>query len=406
MLSTAMASNERKVFAHYMVCLTYGQTASDWALDISTAKAAGIDGFALNAGPNDSFGDQQLDLAYKAAEAAGFKVFVSFDMGCCGAWDINKVVRWINAYKGSTAQYKVNNVPFVSTFEGPTWADQWANVRSQTGGIYLVPDWSSLGPNGIAGQLGKIDGAFSWEAWANTPGPKTTDADRAYRSTLGSKSYMMGVAPFFYTNIADYNKNWYWGPETLWFDRWEQVLQIMPDFVQIISWNDYGESHYIGNSRESSIIPQAKRYASGIPHDGLRMVLPYYIASYKAGARVSIPNEGAVFWYRTSPKNAGNDGGTTYGPSGTTKAIDAINDVVYVMTLSNTDTSVFVTIGGNGQQFQVKKGVDIVKMPFNSRTGQVRVVMQNGKNGVGAKDIVAYPVNGNVNFNPVVGQTN
>jgi hypothetical protein len=102
----------------------------------------------------------------------------------------------------------------------------------------------------------------------------------------------------------------------------------------------------------------------------------------------------------------GNDGGTTYGPGGTTKAIDTINDVVYVMTLSNTDTSVFVTIGGNGQQFQVKKGVDIVKMPFNLRTGQVRVVMQNGKNGVGAKDIVAYPVNGNVNFNPVVGQTN
>lgn len=85
--------------------------------------------------------------------------------GCCGAWDINKVVRWINAYKGSTAQYKVNNVPFVSTFEGPTWADQWANVRSQTGGIYLVPDWSSLGPNGIAGQLGKIDGACKFIFW-------------------------------------------------------------------------------------------------------------------------------------------------------------------------------------------------------------------------------------------------
>jgi glucan endo-1,3-alpha-glucosidase len=82
-----------------------------------------------------------------------------FIKGCCGAWDINKVVRWINTYKGFSAQYKVNNVPFVSTFEGPTWADQWANVRSQTGGIYLVPDWSSLGPNGIAGQLGKIDGA-------------------------------------------------------------------------------------------------------------------------------------------------------------------------------------------------------------------------------------------------------
>lgn len=68
-------------------------------------------------------------------------------------------MQWINQYKGSSAQYKIGNRAFVSTFEGPSFADSWASVRSQTGGLYLVPDWSSLGPSGVQQQLGKIDGA-------------------------------------------------------------------------------------------------------------------------------------------------------------------------------------------------------------------------------------------------------
>lgn len=59
---------------------TFGQTIDDWNRDIQLAKAAHIDGFALNAGPNDSFGVAQLALAYQAAEANGFKMFISFDM--------------------------------------------------------------------------------------------------------------------------------------------------------------------------------------------------------------------------------------------------------------------------------------------------------------------------------------
>jgi len=49
--------------------------------------------------------------------------------------------------------------PFVSTFEGPDWADNWNVVRHETGGIFLVPDWSSLGPCGVGEKLDLIDGA-------------------------------------------------------------------------------------------------------------------------------------------------------------------------------------------------------------------------------------------------------
>lgn len=28
--------------------------------------------------------------------------------------------------------------------------------------------------------------------------------------------------------------------------RWLEILELQPPFVEIITWNDYGESHYIG----------------------------------------------------------------------------------------------------------------------------------------------------------------
>jgi Glycosyl hydrolase family 71. len=34
--------------------------------------------------------------------------------------------------------------------------------------------------------------------------------------------------------------------DLLWYDRWNEILRLSPRFVEIITWNDYGESHYIG----------------------------------------------------------------------------------------------------------------------------------------------------------------
>lgn len=102
----------------------------------------------------------QLKLAYAAAErTGGFSVFLSFDMASESAWTVKAVSDLINAYKPSSAQYRVKGQPMVSTFEGPRWAGNWASVRKSTGGIFLVPDWSSLGPAGVQNQLSVIDGA-------------------------------------------------------------------------------------------------------------------------------------------------------------------------------------------------------------------------------------------------------
>lgn len=74
-------------------------------------------------------------------------------------WATQQVIDLVNTFKNSGAQVKVDGRPLVNTFEGSKWADNWGAVRSGTGGVYLVPNWSSLGPYGVRDRLGQIDGA-------------------------------------------------------------------------------------------------------------------------------------------------------------------------------------------------------------------------------------------------------
>lgn len=169
------------------------------------AHSACIDGFALNIGPSDPYTLPQLRHAFTAAsqlsqQGRTFTLFPSFDMAC-GSWSVEQVVELINEFQSSPVHYMVDGLPFVSTFEGPGWAENWEAVRRATGGIYLVPDWSSLGPEGVGRKLGTIDGAFSWAAWPRAGEERITSVeDGLYRKALGGKAYMMGVSPWFYTS--------------------------------------------------------------------------------------------------------------------------------------------------------------------------------------------------------------
>lgn len=397
------ADTDRLVFAHYMVGLTFGQASSQWDQDISEAKSAGIDGFALNIG-TDSYTEEQLGLAYGAASAAGgFKLFLSFDMAA-SSWSVDQVVSLINEYKDNANQHKVNDLPFVSTFEGPTW-DGWDTVRANTGGIFLVPDWSSLGPTGVAARLNEIDGAFNWGAW---PGPNqmelTTDADTQYQTVLNGKLYMMGVSPYFYTNLPQFNKNWYSTSDSLWFTRWEQAIELLPDHVQIITWNDFGESSYIIDPVPAQVVSGAEVYVDGFDHAAFRAVLPYFIAAYKAGdSNTALASEVATAWYRTTPSTICSDGGTVWGQGGSASAAGGTNDVISVIALSNSAGDITVSIGGSSHTVSPSDSFGkayFYEVPFGGETGDVTVTV-NGRTTTGPAILDACPASGHVNFNAV-----
>ncbi|GFF32838.1 conserved hypothetical protein [Aspergillus udagawae] len=84
-------------------------------------------------------------------------------------------------------------------------------------------------------------------------------------------------------------------------------LDPMLEFVKIISWNDYGESHYISPICENALaalnIGKALyNYVSGYPHDAWRDMLPFLIDLYKTrSAIMGSSSYIAIFWYYPNP---------------------------------------------------------------------------------------------------------
>ena len=110
----------------------------------------------------DPANDIVLPQVFATADSLSFKLFFSFDYAGNGPWAISRVVDTINTYKGYSSYYRYNGLPFVSTFEGPNEATDWTDIKSQTGGIFFVPDWSSDGAEqALDAGKGIVDALFS-----------------------------------------------------------------------------------------------------------------------------------------------------------------------------------------------------------------------------------------------------
>lgn len=244
------------------------KSATEYDTDMKRAKDLGIDAFALNIG-NDDYSDTQLGFAYKSAAKIGMKVFLSFDFNWWDVNDASAVGAKIKQYANLTAQLKVDKKVFVSSFSGD--GVDVETIRAAAGDdIFFAPNFH---PD--KSDFGALDGAFNWMAWPSNgenrapsvgKNVSVSDGDKAYLKALGKKDYiarkfcpvsshvgwmLMSVAasPWFSTHFGSevsYSKNWVFPSDLLWYNRWREILKLQPRFVEIITWNDYGESHYIG----------------------------------------------------------------------------------------------------------------------------------------------------------------
>ncbi|KAH2885834.1 hypothetical protein KXV75_005912 [Aspergillus fumigatus] len=232
----------------------------------------------------------------------------------------------------------------------------------------------------------------------------------------------MAISPWFYTNLPGYNKNWLWKGDSLWFDRWQELfgLDPMPEFVEIISWNDYGESHYIGPIYEKSMAAfdigkSLYNYARDYPHDGWRDVLPFLIDVYKNGV-ASIEHDTVVYWYRPHPVSSCYTGGTTVNTASQLQIefepASALEDRVYVMALLS-DGNHAVTVYAGGDQGYVKwdswpeddgTGIFFGSAPFHPGKVSIRLDRGDGEAGYAVGlDISDQCEKGYNNYNAWVG---
>ncbi|KAI5888703.1 glycoside hydrolase family 71 protein [Schizophyllum commune H4-8] len=410
------------VIAHFMAQQSYSYSQNDWANDIASAQSIGIEGFALNV----AFADYEVDRivqAYAAAEAANFKLMYSFDFAG-GSWSQDQVVSLIAAHANSPATLRWNNKVLVSTYSGEGNGDGFfAGVKNTLAGQGIEITWapafvgyrSTSAAGSVMGNFPSIDGFFNWWSWPNDVNePLTTEIDLAFQSAVKSANrggpYIMShnghpaVSPWQFKDLN--GDGWVQQSDTLWNYRWKQAIdEVRPDIVEIVTWNDFGESHYICDINYNVDMGDAINYVRGINHSAWRTVAKYYIAWYKTGSKPTLTEDTVVYWYRTHPKGVSCSGGAPVRMSSYPE------DAIFALAMladSTPSATVTLDVGSNHAEFTANGGnLTIGKVPFPKEDGQTPwfKLVKNGatvKEGSGNYDITtncAY-----YNFNPTVGQ--
>ncbi|KAJ7193107.1 putative alpha-1,3-glucanase/mutanase [Mycena pura] len=417
-------ATSKLVFCHFMIGITSDRTsAAAYDDDMKRAKALGIDAFALNIGV-DPYTDQQLGFAYQSAANNGMKVFISFDFNWYNTGQGSAIGAKIAQYAGLPAQLIVNNKVFASSFAGDG-VDVNA-IRSAAGrAIYFAPNFH---PG--QGDFSALDGALNWFGWENNGNNKApsggatvtvNSGDQSYVSTLAGKGYIAPASAWFSTHFGpevSYSKNWVFPSDLLWYLRWVEILTLKPNFVEIVTWNDYGESHYIGPLSSPHTDDGGSKWVNDMPHGGWLDMAKPFIQAYKSGATSPnqfITSDQLIYWYRIAPKALNCDAtDTTMQPAnnasgnyfeGRPNGFNTMADSVFVVALLTSAGVVTVNSGGTLYTYNAPAGASALAVPFHVGA-QAFALSRNGAQVMSAtslKLIQNVCPCGLYNFNAYVG---
>ncbi|KAL2314500.1 Glucan endo-1,3-alpha-glucosidase agn1 [Schizosaccharomyces pombe] len=397
------------VVAHFIVGNTYPYTVSNWEEDIQDAIAVGIDGFALNMG-SDAWQVERIEDAYDAAASVSsdFKLFISFDMSIISA-DADFIEGVVRRFADKPNQLYYDGKVFVSTFAGETDTFGYSDVSTgwdsavkeplASAGypIYFVPSWTSLGQGALEESV--ADGFLSWNAWPTTDADMNDNDDIGYQNLANSlgKLYVAPVSPWFYTHLS--YKNWAYKSDWLIIDRWNEMLSVQPDMIEVLTWNDYGESHYIGNI-QGALPAGSEGYVDGFDHTAWRYLMSPYISAYKLGLSEPYINfESLFYWYRPTPKSATATADSLSYPSGG----DYMEDEIFVLVYLLQSAEVTVTCGSTTQTFSGVPGVNQFTIPMETNASPSFTVARQGgtlASGTGPEIVDSLSI---YNFNAYTG---
>ncbi|KAF8305793.1 glycoside hydrolase family 71 protein [Clavulina sp. PMI_390] len=416
-------ANERLVFCHFMIGIVADRTsASDYDADMRRAKSMGIDAFALNIG-TDTYTDQQLGFAYQSAAKNGMKVFISFDFNWYNpVTNASAVGAKIAQYASQPAQLRIGSSVFASSFSG-----DGVNVTTirENAGVPLF--WA---PNFHPGQgdFTQVQAALNWMAWPNNGYNKAPDAsgnisviagDESYITALNGKPLVAPASGWFSTHYGaevPYSKNWVFPGDLLWYNRWVEILQEQPQYVEIITWNDYGESHYVGPLSSPHNDDGNSKWVNDMPHNGWLDMAKPFIAAWKVGScSPIITSDQIVYWYRVAPSTVNCDAtDTTMKPAdnssgnyfeGRPSGWQTMQDAVFVVPLLTHAGTIVVKSGGNEYIYHAPAGASAFQVPmgFGSQHFELQ---RNGATVMSAtslREILDACPCGLYNFNAYVG---
>jgi len=214
------------------------------------------------------------------------------------------------------------------------------------------------------------------------------------------------VSPWQYKDLNDGKTAdaWVAYSDMLFPQRFESLTSnkdISPDIIEILTWNDFCESHYIRDlpstdtsSHDYADLGDMGNYVHGQNHSPWRIIAKYYISWWKNGTPPEITMDQVVFWYRIHPKDA-------FCPLGTSTAIRNSQqpvDAVFAWALVKDKATISMSVGSNEYwEFQADgSGPSMSMVPFPSDLGSgitpEASIMRNGQTiftGKGSQEITS-----------------
>ncbi|KAJ7669773.1 glycosyl hydrolase family 71-domain-containing protein [Mycena rosella] len=377
----------------------------------------------------DDYTDMQLGFAYASAANNGTQVFISFDFNWYNTSQGSAFGAKIAQYAGLPTQLFANNNVFASSFAGDG-VDGSAILAAAGSDIYWAPNFHPR-----QGDFSALDGALNWVGWESNRNNKApnggvtvtvSSGDQSLQSTLAGKGYIAPTSPWFSTHFGpevSFSKNWVFPGDLLWYMRWVEILALQPTFVEIITWNDYGESHYIGPLPSQHTDDGSSKWTNDICvrfifSDGWVDMAKLLISAYKIGAtsvNSFIASDQLIYWYRVAPKGlncdstdttmqaANNTSGNYF--EGRPDGFDSMLDNIFVVTLLTAPSTVVVNSGGTAYTYSAPARASAFSVSFHLGT-QSFSLTRNGAQVVAAtsfKRIQNVCPCGLYNFNAYVG---
>ena len=187
-----------------------------------------------------------------------------------------------------------------------------------------------------------------------------------------------------------------------------EILSMQPDFAEVITWNDGGESHYMGNVWNESYAgtPDILTYANDQqwPHQGWQPLIASFIQAFKSGKSASqmVPPSSepiGALWYRGVLKNS-----CSGPPRNSEAALDTVNYAV-VMPAESAGLTVQISIDGKTlATVAAQPGLNYGAVPgLASGTPRVDILAAGRESplwsAVGENAVNAGNVSCNFNFN-------
>jgi hypothetical protein len=254
---------------------------------VAQARAAGVDGFALNWRGPDSETDANLRTLLAVAGGGGFKVTVDVDVNTMSS--APSALAYLRRYFADPAWVRYEGRPLVSFFgirrlPVETWVSIRASVDPNRDALWLAE-------GDLFGYLDVFDGIHAYSvAWSPNPSAQLA----SYASRARARPGKLWVA----TVMPGYDDTRLGRPDGFAVDRragayytdlWRGAIATRPAFVMITSWNEWMEGSQIEPSRT---------------YGDLYLRLTREMAdAYRAGAAAAplpaasamAPGEGAVF---------------------------------------------------------------------------------------------------------------